>query len=196
MAGAGVAPTVYQVLRAVGVSSVASGVGGVLVLSNQVLLTDSRFISPNPIMILASLLALYFTCTSTRAASQSLPGYLPADIWSYLNIGLLLGVAISTLHLGFVSYLFLAGFIAVREFGKFGDVTRSERELWGGYLKRVGVVVVLPWLVYYLCYAMVVGAGTRSGASDKYLSVPFQVSIALVFISVGIRELYPLRARS
>ena len=167
LAGSAVPPLVYLILRTMKVSTLISTCGAVLVLSNSVLLTDSRFISANPIMALTSLLALYFLC---KTRSEKYP-----CVKNYAAISVCLGISMTMLHLGFNSYLFIAGFVVYQEFQKFGDLSKPEKELWRRYLCVAGTVVFLPPLLYYMTYWHLVRSCHKSGVTDPYLSTPFQV---------------------
>lgn len=167
LSGSLLAPLAYIILRKLSVSAIISSCGAILILSNSILLTDSRFISANPIMAICSLLGFYFLC-KTRKEDNPHP-------MNYLCIAVCLGSSMTMLHLGLNTFIFIICFVCFQEFQKFRDLTKPEGELWKRYLSIVAVVVFLPLLLYILSYWHLVSSCHKSSSTDKYLSPQFQV---------------------
>ena len=168
LAGSAIPPLTYLILRNLNASAVASICGAILVLSNSVLLTDSRFISANSIMTASSLLAFYLLSNSRSE--------MYASFKTYIGIAFCLGISMTMLHLGFNTYVFMTGIVVYHEFQKFGDLSKSERELWKRYSCVVGTVSVLPLVLYFLSYWHLVTSCNKAGVTDHYLSPSFQVN--------------------
>lgn len=168
VAGSAIPPLTYIILRKFNASTVASICGAILVLSNSVLLTDSRFVSANSIMTASSLLALNLLCNTGSE--------LYASVKTYVVIAFCLGTSMTMLHLGFNTYIFVTGFVVYQEFQKFGDLAKSEKELWKRYISVVGIIFGVPLILYFLSYWHIVTSCTKSGATDRYLSASFQVN--------------------
>ena len=172
LAGSATPPLTYLILRKFNASAVASICGSILALSNSVLLTDSRFISANSIMTASSLLAFYLLCNSRSE--------MYASFKTYFAIAFCLGISMTMLHLGFNSYIFVTGIVVYQEFQKFGDLSKSERELWKRFSCVVGTVTVLPLVLYFLSYWHLVTSCIKSGVTDHYLSPSFQVNDSFI----------------
>lgn len=167
LSGASAAPLSYLILKTLNVTPLIAFMGSFLVLSNSALCTDSRFTSPNSLMVMFSLISLLLLC---KIVQESYPKYI-----TYVILAVSLGLSMTVLHLGLVSYLFIALFVAYHEFDKFGDLSRPERELWLRYTKVVGTVCVVPLLIYYLSYCVYIAGAKYSGTTDHHLSPHFQV---------------------
>eukprot|EP00116_Pleurobrachia_bachei_P006979 sb/3467241/ len=169
LASASVPVIVYRILRQEGISLPVSIVGAVFSMCNSVLFTESRFISPTPLLVSFTLAAVL--CHRRLVL-------LSQHHYSWLTLGalsILLGLCLSTLHYGLVPWLLIA-FLTVRhEFGKFADQETPVQLLWKRFMTVVTMVTIAPLVIYLAVCGVFLGVSYRAGDSDKFLSPQFQV---------------------
>ena len=166
----------FNLLRKLKVSPIVSSFGALLLLSNTALVTDSRFVSPYPLMMITSLLALYHVTAITHEQSPTL--------YRYLCIGVLLGVSLTVVHVGIINFLFLSGFVLLSEWQRFGDIEKCEKELWIRFGKIVGLVFFAPVVIYLAAWWFMVVTCTTSGTTDGHHSIAFQVNLLIFTITI------------
>lgn len=159
LAGAALIPIVYILLRQFGLGRRVATIGAALVLLDNALLVESRFILMDSILLLAGLgaLASYMAMRRAKAAKR----------WVWVIVtSLLIAILVSTKWSG----LAIAGLLGLLWLV---DGIRSRID-WKLLLGEATTVLVIVTAVYISLFMVHFSLLTKSGEGDEFMSPKFQ----------------------
>lgn len=159
LAGAALVPLVYVIIRQLGLGRRIAALGALLVLCDNALLVESRFVLMDSILLLAGFGAL--SCYLALRHSQGVRR------WAWIAaVAVLLGVLVSTKWTG----LAIAGLIA----GAWLVDCVRQRADWRRAVGEAAVVVVTVATIYIGCFMAHFALLPHSGEGDAFMSKKFQ----------------------
>ena len=168
-----ITPLVYSIMDQLNFSKLSSVLISMCVICNSFIVTDARHVSPTSMFIFLTLIAILFAIKACNSLEQP----FTKQWWgAHVGVGISLGLAISTLHIGFNTYLFVTLLILVRAWNRFGLTTVCEVKLWAEFLAKFLMVVLLPLVIYLVFYCVLVVQCHKTGPSDAQVSPRYQVS--------------------
>lgn len=174
LAGSLLTPLSYSIMRELGFKSWAGAIAGFMILFDTAVLTQSRFILMESIMMSFSLSALLCVLKFRRVSSA--PFTAPWFIWLTLA-SLLVTCAFCVKYIGIYSG-FLCTFLLVQDFWRLLPNPRlSDRLLLADFMARVLVVAVVPVLLYLALFQLHFAVLYRAGTHDALMSSQFQASL-------------------
>eukprot|EP00117_Sycon_ciliatum_P003909 scpid46966/ scgid4488/ Protein O-mannosyltransferase 1; Dolichyl-phosphate-mannose--protein mannosyltransferase 1; Protein rotated abdomen len=165
---------VYAICIQLRIDTPMSMLAGVFLILDTAIITQSRYFMLDSMMLLSSLLAVFFalrSCRVTRAYSMA---------W-FLHIavtGSLLGLAISTKHAGFLTLPLVAIIISYDMWLKLPNQTYSMRCLCLQTIGRLQAITTIPVSLYLLSFYIHFSLLKYSGPHDALL--PDQLKQGLV----------------
>ncbi len=162
IAGAALIPLIYIIVRQLGLGRRIAALAGTLVLLDNALLVESRFVLMDSILLLVGLGALSCYLALRRSKGRKR--------WAWLVLmALLIGALVSTKWTGFA----VAGLIGLTWFIE-GVLARSDwRRMLGEFLATIVVVAA----VYIGSFAIHFALLTHSGDGDAFMSQKFQATL-------------------
>ncbi len=159
LAGAALIPLVYVIVRQLGLGRRIAALGALLVLCDNALLVESRFVLMDSILLLAGFGAL--SCYLALRRSKGIRR------WAWVvAVAVLLGVLVSTKWTG----LAIAGLIAV---AWLVDCVRQRAD-WRRAVGEAVIVVGTVATLYIGCFMMHFALLPNSGEGDAFMSKKFQ----------------------
>ncbi|XP_030372547.1 protein O-mannosyltransferase 1 [Scaptodrosophila lebanonensis] len=172
LCGSLLAPAVYKLLQDALLRRWTAALGGLLVVLDNSLLTQSRFVLMESMLLLCSTLGL-----SCLIRFQRLP--LGSFRWVTTGVAaaLFLGCAGSIKYVGFLA-LALAGYIMCRHFWQIlYDSRVSDFQIWMLVLGRTLLFVGIPLAVYVSVFYVHLQTLYRAGPHDSIMTSAFQASL-------------------
>lgn len=162
VAGAALVPLMYIIVRQIGLSRQIAVLSAVLVLCDNALLVESRFVLMDSLLLLAgfSALSCYLKLRKTKGNHR----------WVWLVVlALLLGALVSTKWTG----LAVATLITVAWLID-GVITHTR---WQRLVGEVVVAFCIAATIYVSCFAVHFALLTHSGSGDAFMSEKFQSTL-------------------
>ncbi|KAH8301257.1 hypothetical protein KR018_009682 [Drosophila ironensis] len=172
LCGSLLAPAVYKLLLEVKLNRWASALGGLLVVFDNSLLTQSRFVLMESMLLLGSTLGIGCLLRFQRSRLGSLQWVV-----SGVAAALFLGAAGVIKYIGYLA-LALAGYLLCRHLWKLlYDAKLSNRQLWMHALSRLLLFVGIPIAVYVGVFYVHLKTLHKAGPHDSIMTSAFQASL-------------------
>ncbi|KAH8239976.1 hypothetical protein KR032_009886 [Drosophila birchii] len=172
LCGSLLAPAVYKLLQEAKLSRWASAIGGLLVVLDNSLLTQSRFVLMESMLLLSSTLGIACLLRFQRCRLGSVQWLL-----SGAASAVLLGAAGSVKYIGFLA-LGLAFYLLCRHLWQLlFDARLTNRQLWLHALSRLLIFVGIPLAVYVGVFYAHFLALYKAGPHDSIMTSAFQASL-------------------
>ncbi|XP_043238855.1 protein O-mannosyltransferase 1-like [Amphibalanus amphitrite] len=174
VAGSLLLPASYCLLRQLGVSRPAAGLAGLLLLLDNAVLVQSRFMLMEPFLLLFSVLGVF--CLVRFRHYRERPFSLPWLGW--LTAGFVfLGAATSVRYSGLLTLL-LGAVIVCRDFWTLIPNRRvTSGQLLAQLAARALAVLAVPLLVYGASFYAHLTVLHKAGAHDNVMTSAFQASL-------------------
>ncbi|KAM5331671.1 protein O-mannosyl-transferase 1 isoform 1-T5 [Glossophaga mutica] len=174
LAGALSVPMAYQIVWELGFSHCAAVGAALLMLIENALITQSRLMLLESVLIFFNLLAVlsYLKFNSQKHRPFSLSWWL----WLTLT-GVACSCAVGIKYMGVFTYLLVLGVAAVHTWHLTGDQALSNLRVLCHVLARAGALLVIPVVTYVLFFYVHLTLLCRSGPHDQIMSSAFQASL-------------------
>ncbi|CAD7005076.1 unnamed protein product [Ceratitis capitata] len=172
LSGSALAPVVYKLLMEAQCSVWSAFLGGLLVIFDNALLTQSRFILMESMLIFFTTCGLYYMLCFQRSRFGSI-------IW--LLFGLMAATcftfAATTKYVGFLTYS-MAGYISCQFlWDKLYDATLSNLHITLQTLARIFIFTIVPVTLYMGIFYIHLQVLFRAGPHDSAMTSAFQASL-------------------
>lgn len=168
-------PAVYHLCRTLGLAQLSSALVAVMVLLENSLLTQSRFILMESILMCFSTLGI-LSILKFRTENQ-IRAFGP-KWWLWLSLAaVFLSCALCVKYIGVFSML-LAVYIMARDFwDMLGNKLVSDAMLWFHFLCRLGTMTLIPIGIYVGVFYVHLNVLTKAGPHDNIMTSAFQASL-------------------
>lgn len=174
LAGALSVPMAYQILGELGLSHCAAVGAALLMLIENALITQSRLMLLESVLIFFNLLAVL---SYLKFNSQKHRPFSPSW-WLWLTLtGVACSCAVGIKYMGVFTYLLVLGVAAVHTWHLIGDRDLSNVRVLCHVLARVVALLVIPAVTYVLFFYVHLTLLCRSGPHDQIMSSAFQASL-------------------
>ncbi|XP_006892500.1 PREDICTED: protein O-mannosyl-transferase 1 isoform X2 [Elephantulus edwardii] len=175
LAGAFSVPMVYQIVLELHFSHCTAMGAALLMLIENALITQSRFILLESLLIFFNLLSVLSYLKFSNLQKHS-PFSLSWWFWLMLT-GIACSCTIGIKYMGIFTYLLVLSIAAVHAWHLIGDQTLSNVCVLGHLLARAVALLVIPILTYLLFFYVHLILLCRSGPHDQIMSSAFQASL-------------------
>ncbi|XP_021564323.1 protein O-mannosyl-transferase 1 [Carlito syrichta] len=175
LAGALLVPMAYQILLELHFSHCAAMGAALLVLIENTLITQSRLMLLESMLIFFNLLAVLSYLKFYNCQKHS-PFSLRWWLWLTLT-GVACSCAMGIKYMGVFTYLLVLGVAAVHAWHLIGDRVLSNVCVFCHLLARAAALLVLPAILYVLFFYVHLALLYRSGPHDQVMSSAFQASL-------------------
>ncbi|XP_032664728.1 protein O-mannosyltransferase 1 [Odontomachus brunneus] len=167
-------PTGYHLVLELGLRQWAAAIGGILLLLDNALLTQSRFILMESILMQFSLLGLLCILKFRKVMDRP----MSASWWIWLTLGMVnLTCALCVKYVGFYSMV-LAIFLIARDYWSLlPRKTLSNAILCVHLLIRLAVLIVVICTVYLSIFYVHLAILSKAGPHDSVMTSAFQASL-------------------
>ncbi|KAM9083561.1 protein O-mannosyl-transferase 1 isoform 2-T6 [Megaptera novaeangliae] len=175
LAGALSVPMAYQIVWELGFSHCAAVGAALLILIENSLITQSRLMLLESVLIFFNLLAVlsYLKFSNSQKHRPFSPSW-----WFWLMLtGVACSCAVGTKYVGVFTYLLVLGVAAAHAWHLIGDQTLSNVHVLCHLVARAVALLVIPVLVYLLFFYVHLLLLCRSGPHDQIMSSAFQASL-------------------
>uniref|UniRef100_A0AAX7V438 Protein O-mannosyl-transferase 1 n=1 Tax=Astatotilapia calliptera TaxID=8154 RepID=A0AAX7V438_ASTCA len=172
LCGALCVPLVYLLTLELKFSHLSALGAAVLLLLENSLIVQSRFMLLESVLIFFVLLAFFSYLRFHNAPSSSWSRYS----WLILS-GVSCGAAVGVKYMGLFSYLLLLVVASLHTWKLIGDKTISHMNVCVQSVHRVLCLVVVPVLLYVFWFYVHLSFLNRSGPHDQLMSSAFQASL-------------------
>nr|XP_033816610.1 protein PRRC2B-like isoform X4 [Geotrypetes seraphini] len=175
VAGGLCVPLVYQIVLELHFSHSAALGAAILILFENSLITQSRLMLLESILIFFSLLAVlsYLKFHNTQKTS-----FFSAAYWFWLLLtGLSCACAVGVKYMGLFTYLLLLAIAGVHTWHLIGNKALSNMAVLCHVIARVLALLVTPVLIYLGFFYIHLTLLYRSGPHDQIMSSAFQASL-------------------
>ncbi|XP_071520863.1 protein O-mannosyltransferase 1 isoform X1 [Panulirus ornatus] len=167
-------PTVYNLMVELGLSHYAGGLAAFLLIFDNAVLAQSRFILMEGILMFFGVFGLLCILKFRRFYRQ--PYSLPWFACLILGAASL-GACFCVRYFGIFTFLLGLG-ILTRDFWMMvGDRLVSERQLLGHLLTRAVVFITIPLALYIGCFYVHLSLLYKAGPNDNIMTSAFQASL-------------------
>eukprot|EP00050_Salpingoeca_kvevrii_P001792 m.179374 g.179374 ORF g.179374 m.179374 type:complete len:744 (+) comp10458_c0_seq5:1397-3628(+) len=167
-------PLVFVILRRMKCTNPSALLGSVLVAFDNALVTQSRFILLDAIMIFFILASLLAMLEFQRRREQSFSG----PWWGWLlATGVALGCTLSCKFVGVFVVLVVGLYTALDLWDIIGDMKVPSAVLWRHFYARILGLVMVPLAVYVLFFGIHLAVLSSTGPDALYLSPGFQATL-------------------
>ncbi|SJX66472.1 related to dolichyl-phosphate-mannose-protein mannosyltransferase [Sporisorium reilianum f. sp. reilianum] len=170
--GVATVPLAYLTLRGLSLRASTATLGAFFVLFDNALITQSRLILLDSILVFFTALTVYFWvafCNEEKRAPFSVRW------WALLSLtGLSLGAVASSKWVGLFTIATIGVSAIAQLWDHLGDVRQPVPTLVRHFCARAICLIGLPILVYLLTFAVHLGLLHRSGEGDPFMSSAFQ----------------------
>lgn len=163
--GSLIAPVCYLLSLELGFRQITAALVSTLIITENSLLTQSRFLLLDPILILLSISSIYCYVRFTKQYST---GWL-------CSACLLATLAACTKYSGFYTYAQLVGLVGYTWWNRIDQV--DLRRLARLSLTYVGCLIIAPILIYIGIYYAHLAWLTKAGPHDSIMTSAFQASL-------------------
>lgn len=168
-------PTTYHLATSLGLARSSAALAAILMLLENSLLTQSRFILMESILICFAALGL-LCLLKFRQSDQRRPFSFGWWFWLVLSVAFLT-CALCVKYIGMFSIL-LAVYIMARDFwNMLGNSAISDAKLWLHFMCRSAVTVVVPTCIYLGVFYVHLNTLTKAGPHDNIMTSAFQASL-------------------
>ncbi|XP_037348823.1 protein O-mannosyl-transferase 1 isoform X2 [Talpa occidentalis] len=175
LAGALSVPLAYQIIWELRFSHCAATGAALLLLIENSLITQSRLMLLESVLIFFDLLAVLSFLKFSRSQRHR-PFSLSWWFWLTLT-GVACSCAVGVKYVGIFTYLLVLSAAAVQAWRLIGDRTLSNVRVLCHLLARVGALLVIPVAMYLLFFYVHLRLLYRSGPHDQIMSSAFQASL-------------------
>ncbi|XP_054945389.1 protein O-mannosyl-transferase 1 isoform X3 [Physeter macrocephalus] len=175
LAGALSVPMAYQIVWELGFSHCAAVGAALLILIENALITQSRLMLLESVLIFFNLLAVlsYLKFFNSQKHGPFSPSW-----WFWLMLtGVACSCAVGIKYVGVFTYFLVLGVAAVHAWHLIGDQALSNARVLCHLLARAVALLVTPVLVYLLFFYVHLLLLCRSGPHDQIMSSAFQASL-------------------
>ncbi|XP_038600479.1 protein O-mannosyl-transferase 1 [Tachyglossus aculeatus] len=175
LAGALCIPLAYQIVLELHFSHCAAFGAAVLILFENSLVTQSRLMLLESILIFFNLLAVlsYLKFSNSRKHSS-----FSSTWWFWLILtGVACSCSVGVKYMGLFTYMLLLTIAAVHTWHLIGDQTISNVSLLCHLLARGVALVIIPVILYLSFFYVHLVLLNRSGPHDQIMSSAFQASL-------------------
>ncbi|KAF7687319.1 protein O-mannosyl-transferase 1 [Silurus meridionalis] len=172
LAGSFCVPLAYLITVELGCSHFTALAASVLLILENSLIVQSRFMLLESVLIFFLLLAVVSYLRFHNAPNSSLSRWL----WLVIS-GASCTFAIGVKYMGLFTYLLLLGLVAVHTWHVIGDKTLSNGKVFLQVVARFLSLVVLPIFLYLGFFYIHLSLLHRSGPHDQLMSSAFQASL-------------------
>ncbi|XP_053523727.1 protein O-mannosyl-transferase 1 isoform X4 [Artibeus jamaicensis] len=174
LAGALAVPMAYQIMGELGFSHCAAVGAALLVLIENALVTQSRLMLLESVLIFFNLLAVL---SYLKFNSQKHRPFSPSW-WLWLMLtGVACSCAVGIKYMGVFTYLLVLGVAAVHTWHLIGDQDLSNVRVLCHVLARAVALLLVPVVTYVLFFYVHLTLLCRSGPHDQIMSSAFQASL-------------------
>nr|CAA65194.1 rotated abdomen protein [Drosophila melanogaster] len=172
MCGSLLAPAVYNLLLEAKLSRWSSALGGLLVVLDNSLLTQSRFVLMESMLLLATTVGIACLLRFQRSRLGSLEWFFTGTA-----AAVCLGAAGTVKYVGFLA-LGLAFYLLCRHLWQLlYDAGLTDRQLWMHAISRLLIFVGIPLAVYLGVFYIHFKTLHRAGPHDSIMTSAFQASL-------------------
>ncbi|XP_076784601.1 protein O-mannosyl-transferase 1 isoform X2 [Arvicanthis niloticus] len=175
LAGALSVPMAYQILLELHSSHFAALGAALLILIENALITQSRLMLLESILIFFNLLAVLSYLKFFNSQTHS-PFSVHWWLWLMLT-GVSCSCAVGIKYMGIFTYLLVLSVAAVHAWNLIGDQTLSNMRVLGHLLARIVALLIVPVFLYLLFFYVHLMLLYRSGPHDQIMSSAFQASL-------------------
>lgn len=175
LAGALSVPMAYQIVLELHFSHCTAMGAALLMLIENALLTQSRLMLLESLLIFFNLLAVLSYLKFFNSQTHS-PFSLRWWLWLMLT-GVSCSCSVGIKYMGIFTYLLVLSIAAVHAWNLIGDQTLSNICVFGHLLARVVALLVIPVFLYLLFFYVHLMLLYRSGPHDQIMSSAFQASL-------------------
>ncbi|XP_037653344.1 protein O-mannosyl-transferase 1 isoform X2 [Choloepus didactylus] len=175
LAGALSVPMAYQIVSELNFSHCSAMGAALLMLIENALITQSRLILLESVLIFCNLLAVLSYLKFSNSQKHS-PFSLSWWFWLILT-GVSCSCAVGIKYTGVFTYLLLLSVAAVHAWHVIGDQTLSNVCVFCHLLARAVALLVIPIVIYLLFFYVHLILLYRSGPHDQIMSSAFQASL-------------------
>ncbi|XP_021038443.1 protein O-mannosyl-transferase 1 isoform X2 [Mus caroli] len=175
LAGALSVPMAYQIVLELHFSHGAAMGAALLMLIENALITQSRLMLLESILIFFNLLAVLSYLKFFNSQTHS-PFSVHWWLWLLLT-GVSCSCAVGIKYMGIFTYLLVLGIAAVHTWNLIGDQTLSNMRVLSHLLARIVALLVVPVFLYLLFFYVHLRLLYRSGPHDQIMSSAFQASL-------------------
>nr|XP_051685571.1 protein O-mannosyl-transferase 1 isoform X2 [Oryctolagus cuniculus] len=175
LAGALSVPLAYQIVAELHFSHCAAMGAALLMLIENALITQSRLMLLESLLIFFNLLAVlsYLKFSNSQKHSPFSPAW-----WFWLTLtGVACSCAVGVKYMGVFTYLLVLAVAAVHAWQLIGDKALSHVCVFCHLLARAVALLVLPVVLYLLFFYVHLLLLYRSGPHDQIMSSAFQASL-------------------
>lgn len=165
LAGSLISPTVYLLALELNYRQSTAALASLLIVLENSLLTQSRFLLLDPILILLSTLSVYFYLKFSKQHSTI----------CLLSASLTATLAACTKYSGFYSYVLLVGLVVYSWWNVIDQV--KLKELVHRTLIYLTCIVIVPIILYITIYYVHLEWLTKAGPHDTIMTSAFQASL-------------------
>uniref|UniRef100_A0A8C9DPP1 Dolichyl-phosphate-mannose--protein mannosyltransferase n=1 Tax=Prolemur simus TaxID=1328070 RepID=A0A8C9DPP1_PROSS len=175
LAGALSVPMAYQIVSELHFSHCAAMGAALLMLIENALITQSRLMLLESVLIFFNLLAVLSFLKFSNSQKHS-PFCLSWWFWLTLT-GVACSCAVGIKYMGMFTYLLVLGVAAIHAWHLIGDQTLSNVCVFCHLLARAVALLVIPAVLYVLFFYVHLILLYRSGPHDQIMSSAFQASL-------------------
>ncbi|XP_071072987.1 protein O-mannosyl-transferase 1 isoform X4 [Dasypus novemcinctus] len=175
LSGAFSVPMAYQIVSELSFSHCAAMGAALLILIENALITQSRLILLESVLIFCNLLAVLSYLKFSNSQKHS-PFSLSWWFWLILT-GVACSCAVGIKYTGVFTYLLLLSVAAVQAWHVIGDQTLSSVCVFCHLVARAVALLVIPVIMYLLFFYVHLILLYRSGPHDQIMSSAFQASL-------------------
>ncbi|XP_023303033.2 protein O-mannosyltransferase 1 [Lucilia cuprina] len=164
--------TVYHLLLETGLTKWCSLLGGLLIVFDNALLTQSRFVLMESMLLLFCSIGLYFLLKFQKSQ-------FPQISWLLYGVAAscLLTCAMCVKYVGFLTFC-LAGYLILRYFWNLiYDATKSTFHLILQSAVQFGIFTIIPICIYLGIFYIHLNTLYRAGPHDSVMTSAFQASL-------------------
>uniref|UniRef100_A0A667I502 Dolichyl-phosphate-mannose--protein mannosyltransferase n=1 Tax=Lynx canadensis TaxID=61383 RepID=A0A667I502_LYNCA len=175
LTGALSVPMAYQILSELGFSHCAAMGAALLMLIENALITQSRLMLLESVLIFFNLLAVlsYLKFSNSQKQRPFSPSW-----WFWLTLtGVACSCAVGVKYVGVFTYLLVLAVAGVHAWHLIGDRSLSNVSVLCHLLARAAALLVVPAAMYLLFFYVHLSLVYRSGPHDQIMSSAFQASL-------------------
>lgn len=167
-------PTVYNVMLELGISHYAGALATFLMIFDNALLAQSRFILMESILMFFGMFGLLCILKFRRLYHQP---------YSFQWFGCLivgaasLGAGLCVRYFGIFTFLLGVGILAKDFWSMVGDRLVSDRQLFGQFITRLFLFITIPLSLYIGCFYIHLTLLYKAGPNDNIMTSAFQASL-------------------
>ncbi|KAJ3304805.1 hypothetical protein HDV03_002347 [Kappamyces sp. JEL0829] len=175
LCGAAVVPFAFLILQAVGVSVLGCTLGGLLLVFDNALTTQSRLILLDSMLMLFCTMSIYFWIRFHKARHSP----FSLEWWTWLcmsGVGLALVTGVKMVGLFTVATV---GIATLFDLWQLLDIRRGYSMAYFGkhFAARALCLIVLPWILYLVPFYLHFALLPMSGPGDSFMSLEFQAEL-------------------